>query len=80
MLTLPFIPRDVTPWFTALRAYSTLLLAGLTVAARHGILNLFAQAFHCLRVNIYLRNEEENSILPGRESGEGEGISVRHDG
>ena len=33
---VPLIPRDVTPWLTALRAYSELPLVKLAVAAGYG--------------------------------------------
>ena len=34
-IEVPLIPRDVTPWFTALRAYSKLQLVKLAAVSRY---------------------------------------------
>ena len=79
-MKLPLIPRDVTPWFTALRAYSKLQLVKLAAVYDTTGVYLFGQAFHCTDINECLFDGGREQILPRRERGEGEGVSIRHGG
>ena len=83
----PFIPKEVTPWFTAFNAYSKLVLnwdyRDPVIEAFHTYLNKLSA------VTVFVSKGSGQSLIsrdktqlgvPWRKGGEGEGIAVRHGG
>lgn len=77
MPLLALMPREVTPWLTALRAYSVdgQIADGYVMVP--DTMYLFAPAFRYDTVSD-CRQKTGWPALPGRECGEGEGVSVGH--
>jgi hypothetical protein len=79
--TVPFMPNDVTPWLTALRAYSVDPVSSgqeSRAASRSTYLDQLATIYES--VLVFQGHPGGHKNLPRRESREGEGISVRHVG
>lgn len=80
---IPLMPSEVTPWLTAFKAYSVVTLdTASTGAGGIGSVPTARTYLHQLSTVRVLANGSGAAplvqCLPGGESGEGEGVSVRH--